>query len=187
MIEVEIRARIKNKNVLKKRLEEIGANFQKSEKQVDRIFGNPTFLDSDKKIVEGGLSARIREVGDKKTLEFKEIFRQRGGIEIEANLSDIEIGLKFLKKLNFEEAFVISKFRETYLYNNFTICIDSVDQLGDFIEIEKMVKFSKDEKETRTECIKLLNILLPNSEIENKKYGDLMQEILNDRSQNPLN
>ena len=181
MIEVEIRARIKNRDELRKKLKEIGAIFDKTEKQVDRIFGNSMFLNSDNMIIEGGLSARIREIGDKKTLEFKEIFRQKGGIEIEADLSAVEIGLKFLEKLKFKEAFVVSKLREIYLYDNFTICIDSVDQLGDFIEIEKMVESEENESQARIECLKLLNDLLPNVEIENRKYGDLMQEILNDK------
>ena len=181
MIEVEIRAKINNKNELQKKLKEIGAIFDRTEKQVDRIFGNSMFLNSDNMIIEGGLSARIREVGDKKTLEFKEIFREKGGIEIEADLSAVEIGLKFLEKLKFKEAFVVSKLREIYLYNNFTICIDSVDQLGDFIEIEKMVEFSGDEKQARIKCLDLLNDLLPNTKIENRKYGDLIQEILNDK------
>lgn len=179
MIEVEIRARIKDKKGLKKKLKEVGANFVKTEKQVDRIFGNSMFLDSDNMIVEGGLSARIREIGDKKTLEFKEILRQKGGVEIESVLSDVRVGLRFLEKLKFEEAFTISKLRETYSYNGFTICLDDVAQLGDFIEIEKMVDFSGGEKKAREECVDLLNILSPDSEIENKKYGDLMQEILN--------
>ncbi|MCK4525237.1 MAG: class IV adenylate cyclase [Candidatus Andersenbacteria bacterium] len=179
MIEVEIRARIKDKNGLKKKLEEIGANFVKTEKQVDRIFGNAMFLDSNKIIVEGGLSARIREVGEKKTLEFKEILRKKGGMEVESVLSDVEIGLRFLEKLKFKEAFTISKLREIYSYNDFTICLDSVIRLGEFVEIEKMVNFFSDEKKARKECVNLLNILSPNSKVENKKYGDLMQEILN--------
>lgn len=179
MIEVEIRSRIKDKNKFKKELEEIGANFVKTEKQVDRIFGNPMFLDSDSMIIEGGLSARIREIDNIKTLEFKEISRKKGGLEIEFVLSDVEIGLRFLEKLKFEEVFSISKSREIYSYDDFTICLDSVVQIGDFVEIEKMVGFSSNEKKAREECVDLLNILSPNSEIENKKYGDLMQEILN--------
>ncbi|MCK5412962.1 MAG: class IV adenylate cyclase [Candidatus Pacebacteria bacterium] len=179
MIEVEIRARIEGKDEFQKKLKEIGAIYNKTEKQIDRVFGNPMFLDSDNMIVEGGLSARIREVENKKTLEFKEIFRQKGGFEIETSLSEIEIGIKFLEKLKFKEVFVVSKSREIYLYNNFTICIDSVDCLGDFIEIEKMVEFSEDENQARIECLNLLKKIDSNVKIENRKYGDLMQEILN--------
>ncbi len=179
MIEVEIRARIKDTEKIKDELKKIGAKFIGIEKQVDRIFGHSMFLDSNKMIIEGGLSARIREVGNKKLLEFKEISRKSGGIEIKLELSDTGIGLKFLKKLQFSEAFMVSKLRELYSLNDFTICLDSVDQLGDFIEIEKLINFSDNKEKTRKECEDLLYILSPDSKIENKKYGDLMQEILN--------
>lgn len=179
MIEVEIRARIKNSGEIKNELEKIGAKFIKTEKQTDRIFGHPMFLDSEKMIIEGGFSARIREVDNKKSLEFKEILRKSGGIEIKSELSSIDTGLKFLEKLGFKEAFVVSKLRELYSYNDFIICLDSVNQLGDFVEIEKMIESSEDINKVRKECIKLLKILSPSSQIENKKYGDLMQEILN--------
>ena len=66
-----------------------------------------------------------------------------------------------------------------YSHNDFTICLDNVDRLGNFIEIEKLINFSDDKEEARKECGSLLHLLSPNSEIENKKYGDLMQEILN--------
>jgi len=174
MIEVEIRARIKNGEEIKNELEKIGAKFIKIEKQTDRIFGHPMFLDSEKMIIEGGFSARIRKVGDKKLLEFKEISRKSGGIEIKSELSDINIGLKFLDKLGFEEAFTVSKLRELYSYNDFTICLDNVDQLGDFIEIEKLINFSGDKEKARKECENLLGVLSPDSKIEDKKYGDLM-------------
>ena len=99
MIEVEIRARIGSVGETRDELKRIGAKFVKTEKQIDRIFGHPMFLDSDKMIIEGGLSARIREIDNEKLLEFKEISRKSGGIEIKSELSDIDIGLKFLKKL----------------------------------------------------------------------------------------
>lgn len=43
MIEVEIRAKINNRDEIKKKLDEIDAKFLKTEKQIDRIFGNPMF------------------------------------------------------------------------------------------------------------------------------------------------
>ena len=179
MVEVEIRARIKDVERIKDELKKIGAEFAKTERQIDRIFGHPMFLDSDNMIIEGGISARIREIGDEKLLEFKEISRRNGGIEIKSELSDVNVGLKFLEKLQFSEAFIVSKTRESYLYNNFVICLDSVNQLGNFIEIERLINFSDNKEKVRKECENLLHVLSPDSEIENKKYGDLMQEIIN--------
>ena len=177
-LEVEIRAKVDDFAEIKKALEKIRADFIKSEAQTDRVFGASKFLDSDNMIIEGGLSARIREVDSKRTLEFKEILREKGGMELSCEVSSIELAEKLLKKLDFEEAFTIKKLRESYSYKDFTICLDKVEQLGNFIEIEKIT--SEDETDrVKKECNELLNTIAPNSEIELRKYGDLMQELIN--------
>ncbi|MDD5433682.1 MAG: class IV adenylate cyclase [Candidatus Pacebacteria bacterium] len=180
MIEVEIRAKINHKSQVQDKLKQAGATLVKSINQADRIFGHEMFLDEKKMIVEGGLSARIRQVDGKAWLEFKEISRNKGaGIEIKADLDNIEEGLRFFEKLGFEEAFALNKQREVYSLNGFEICLDEVEKLGNFIEIEKSA-LSQDEIEAaKQECLELLEKVSPESEIINKKYGDLMQEILN--------
>ncbi len=183
MIEVEIRAKINNKSEVQSKLKEIGAILEKSVQQEDRIFGHEMFLDENKMIVEGGLSARIRQVDQSVWLEFKEISRNKGaGVEIKADLDNMEEGLRFFEKLGFKEAFAVVKQREIYEFEQFEICLDQVDKLGDFVEIEKMVADSSEIEEVKKQCLELLQKIAPEAEITNKKYGDLMQEIINRKS-----
>ncbi|MFA7169552.1 MAG: class IV adenylate cyclase [Candidatus Paceibacterota bacterium] len=179
MVEVEIRAKIDNPEEIKASLEKFGAKFIKSQKQVDRVFGHKQFLDENNMIIEGGLSARIRTIDNSSALEFKEISREKGGIEIVSNLSNANIGIEFLAKLGFEEAFTIAKTRDYYVYKNLEIAMDDVEQLGHFIEIEKMIGYNEDKNPARQECENLLKELGKNLTIEKRKYGDLMQEIIN--------
>ncbi|MDD4990411.1 MAG: class IV adenylate cyclase [Candidatus Pacebacteria bacterium] len=180
MIEVEIRAKINSKSEVQSKLKEIGAVLEKSVYQEDRVFGHEMFLDENKMIVEGGLSARIRQVDQNVWLEFKEISRNKGaGIEIKADLDNMEEGLRFFEKLRFKEAFTISKSREVYSLNGFEICLDEVEQLGDFVEIEKMIVLPEEAEQAKSDCLVLLQKIAPKAEIINKKYGDLMQDILN--------
>jgi len=183
-IEVEIRAKVNDFSEIKKALNKIGANFRKSETQIDKIFGVAKFLDSEHKIVEGGIVARIREVNGKRTLEFKEILREKGGIELNCEVANIEMAEKMLKKLDFEEGFTVKKSREIYSYQDSTICLDKVEQLGNFIEIEKMISIDEENKkaEAKKGCLDLLNVLAPNSKVESRKYGDLMQELINQKN-----
>ena len=178
-IEVEIRAKVNAFTEIKKALNKTGAGFIKTEKQIDRIFGAAKFLDSNNMMIEGGIVARIREVDDKKTLEFKEISREKGGIELNCQVANVELAEKLLKKFDFEEAFAIKKSRESYSYKEFIICLDTVEQLGNFIEIEKMVSAEEEKEKAKEDCLGLLNVLAPDSQIEKRKYGDLMQEIIN--------
>jgi len=181
VIEVEIRSRIKNIDFLRESLKKTGASFIENKKQIDKVFGSPIFLDENTKVIEGGLSARIRQVDDKIQLEFKEIVREGGGLEVEAGLDRMEDGISFLNKLNFTEAFTISKTREIYSYKDFLISVDRVDGLGDFIEVEKMVQNQGEISKARGECLGLLKQLAPDFEIVNEKYGDLMQNIINNK------
>ncbi len=184
MIEVEVRAKVKDFDEIKGKLNEIGAELSESIHQIDKVFGHPKFLDENTMIVEGGISSRIRSVNNHCVLEFKEINRESGaGMEIKSEISDVNMGVKFLNKIGFEEAFTVDKKRQSYKYKDFSIDLDEVEKLGFFIEIEKMIK-SDDEKEiAKKECLELLNIISPEGQIENKKYGDLMQEIINKEKQ----
>ena len=182
MIEVEIKARIKSPEEVKNKLFGIGAKPIISEEQTDAIFGHPSVLDENNFIVEGGYSARVGQRGEKITVEFKEILRGKGGIEVKSPIASIELGKKFLKRLGFKEAFTIHKFRDYFELDDFEIALDKVDVLGNFIEIEKMINAPDEIESTRKECNELLDKLNICHEIIDKKYGDLMQEIINTKN-----
>ncbi len=186
MIEVEIRARVKDFEDVKKELEKIDSVFIKSEDQMDRIFGHEKFLDSNKMIIEGGFVSRIRKIDNKIALEFKEISRQGAGIEISSELHSVDAGLKLLEKLGFKESFTVSKNRETYSNRDFTVCLDKVDKLGNFIEVEKLIDSIDKKEEAKNECINILNKISPGSKMEPRKYGDLMQELINKEENNKI-
>ncbi len=179
MIEVEIRAKVSDFNEVKKNLQKLGAQFIDTKIQIDRVFGHDKYLDENNMVVEGGLSARLRQVGHNTTLDFKEIVRGPGGLEISIDVTDEELYSKLLHKLGFKEAFTIRKSREAFLLNSFTVCLDDVEALGKFIEIEKLAPSSTTQEPTYQECQKLLKKLYPGAKIEKKKYGDLMQAIIN--------
>jgi len=179
MIEVEIRAKIGDLEQVKNELQKIGAEFVKKERQSDHIFGREKDLDGEHKIIEGHFSARIREKGEKKLIEFKEINRNGIGMEFSSPLSSMESGFNFLEKLDFTKAFSIVKNREVYKYRNFEICLDDVEQLGCFIEIESSSHEDGDRSEEIKKCQDLMGLIAPGAISESKKYGDLMQELIN--------
>lgn len=182
MIEVEIKAKIPNLESIKQKLKELNAEFVKTEKQADHIFGREKDLDKEHKIIDGYFSARIRERGDKLCVEFKEINRTGAGMEFSSPLASLESGFNFLSKLGFEKAFNILKVREIYKYYGFEISLDNVEQLGFFIEIEHPSKEDGDKTEALRGCNNLLNTIDPDATVEHKKYGDLMQEIINNKN-----
>ena len=95
------------------------------------------------------------------------------------NSADSYLREYFLKNLDYEEAFTISKTRETFKLNNFEIALDSVDHLGKFIEIESTTDNLENKDQILKECRNLLKNLSSKAIEEPKKYGDLMQELIN--------
>lgn len=179
MIEAEIRAKVNSLRPIKTRLKKLKAEFLGKEKQADFIFGRAKDLDGEHKILEGHFVARIREKGDRRSVEFKEINRTGVGMEFSSPLASIKSGFNFLNGLDFEESFSIIKNREKYKYQDFEICLDSVEQLGFFVEIEHSSKEDGDKTEALRDCQKLLSKIAPGAVLEPKKYGDLMQELIN--------
>ncbi len=179
MIEVEIKARIANIQEAKEKIQKSSAQFMRKEEQLDCIFGHPKMLDEDDMVVEGGYSARLRQVDSKTKLTFKEVLRGKGGIEIESNIGSVEIGRSFLNSLGFKEAFNLHKIRDIFNLKDVEISIDEVDLLGNFIEVEKIVDAPEKIEAARKECQEVLDSLGIKYKIVTKKYGDLMQEIIN--------
>jgi adenylate cyclase, class 2 len=181
MVFAKIKSQVGSFDLIRENFSKLGIWLENSENQRDIVFGHSAFLDNEHQVVEGGIIARIRQKRDKKVLELKEIKRQEGAIELKFDIQDINSIKEFLKKLGFEEAFEIEKQREKYGYKQFSVCLDDVKSLGRFIEIEKIVNKPEEKEKAMNECKDLLNFLSPSAKIETKKYGDLMQDIINSR------
>jgi len=175
MIEVEIRAKVDNFKEVRINLDKIGAKIVDKVRQVDRTFGHPQFLDKDHQIFDGGFSARIRQVDNDVKIDWKEICRdKKHGMQITAPVVNVDIGIEFLQKMGWEEAFTVDKARETFKYDDFKICLDNVERLGTFIEIEKTIDSRKRADQTREDCKELLKKIAPKAEIIRDYYGDMM-------------
>ena len=183
MIEVEVRAKIENFEKIKKVLMEMGAKLVEEKIQIDKIYGREKDLDENHKIIEGHFSARIRKVNDKIRLDFKEIIRVSGGSELNIDLQNIREGEKFLQAMDFDEAFTLEKKREVFVIDDFKICLDDVKKLGKFIEIERETKDESEKNEIYQKCLMLLRKLAPEAKEEKRKYGDLVQEIINEKGE----
>ncbi len=135
MREIEVKARIKNKDEILENLKKIGCVFEDVRKQVDVVY--------------------VEKVGDLKTFLSNKIFlriRESNGKFIftlksngENSLTKIEHETEVISKegiegiletLNYVPAVTTKKTRYITHYNNFEICVDNVEGLGDFIEVE---------------------------------------------------
>lgn len=141
MKEIEVKAKINNKEDLMDKARKLGFIFSEPTEQADIIFLPEGIKFSE--IKEGIPVIRIRNQNNQKvTLTLKK--RARNGlseldkIEHEIIINNDHEAEEILKNMNFYEVIRVNKIREEGNLNDLSICIDEVDGLGLFIEAEKL-------------------------------------------------
>ncbi len=134
-LEIEIKAYCPEISIVKKRLEKFGAVFIKTEKEADRYFNHPArdFRETDEAL-------RLRTVGTTTILTYKGpkiSKRSKARVEKEVVVHGDEKSGEILVHLGFRETGAVVKTRDYYRIRDITICLDEVEGLGSFVELEK--------------------------------------------------
>lgn len=106
----------------------------------------------------------LRKRGEKTVLNYKHWYPENVEIadycdEFETEISNLEQFKRILQALNFDHLVTVDKERETFVYNDeFEINLDSVKELGHFIEIESIKDFG-DVSTTKQKLIEFTQLL----------------------------
>ncbi len=135
-LEIEIKAYCDDLDKIKRKITELGADFVKTSKETDLYFNHPEkdFGDTDEAL-------RIRTVNSDSILTYKGpkiSIKSKARIEKEVIISDETISRDILLLLGFRDSGTVIKNRDYYLINGITICLDKVEILGSFVELEKI-------------------------------------------------
>jgi adenylate cyclase class 2 len=140
--EVEVKARVEGEEELARRIEAIGGRFVRKVTQEDLYFKHPF-----KDLKERDEALRLRKEGKKYMLTLKGRRVGKGAKmreELEVRVGDFEKTAKLLERLGFEKVFIIRKRRREFVLDRVTIALDSVQGLGEFVEIEMMTTEQED-------------------------------------------
>lgn len=132
--EVELKARVDGREEVAKRILALGGRFVREAAQEDTYFKHPSY---DLRSRDEAL--RLRREGKKSALTFKGRRFGSGAKmreEVEVEVGDFDSMATILKRAGFEESLVIKKNRRVYSLEGAEISLDSVEGLGDFVEIE---------------------------------------------------
>lgn len=133
-METEIRAKIINPEKFEHKLLDLGAKFIKTREQLDVYFSEIYLCEK----LGYSFLIRIRNDGGKISLTYKGAQLKRDGVweEYEFEIKDQHSGVEMLKAMGLEEVIQVRKKRREYKLNDFSICLDDIDGLGEFVEIE---------------------------------------------------
>ena len=161
MIEVEIKLKIKDVNAVTNKLTAIGFVHKKTVKEIDKYYDN---ANGDVKNSDSAL--RIRRVTDLDTnksicqinykgkkMDTVSMSRQ----EYETEVIDAEAMNQILESLGYiaVRPFVI-KVRNEYSFNDTNACVDIVEGLGEYLELEVMVET----EEQKPDALKSIDTIL---------------------------
>ena len=141
MREIEIKLKAPDLSKVEAKLKELGCVFSepKIQKDVNFIHKNDT------KWFESTRSdyayPRLR-IENNKPLRFtvkKPIENEMDCIEHELHIDDAEALRGMMEIFNYIEGVTVKKTRRDCTYNDYTITLDEVEKLGNFVEIEKVV------------------------------------------------
>lgn len=170
MLEIEVKARVGDVEATKKRLAQLGAKYLREEKQEDLYFNHPSrdFASTDEAL-------RLRSAGGRSYLTYKgpkvdSLTKTR--VEHETKVEDYEEARRILEGLGFDAVLAVNKTRQLYALGEYVISLDSVEGLGDFIEVEK--KGSSYEPRELTDFLRRLGIA--EEQFERRSYLELLLE-----------
>ena len=137
MYEVEVKAKLKDRQAVMKKLDAFGCKFSEELHQVDHIFlpKDTPFPSPFKTPV-----LRVRKSNDKYffTLKISQSGRQ-DSLERELEIMDGKMMMEIINLIGFEEFIPVDKKRIKTKYKDMVIELDEVKELGEFIEVEKIV------------------------------------------------
>ena len=177
MYEVELKLRADHES-LRERLDDAGADQIEHRRQIDTYYDAPhrSFADTDEALrirreepADGDAVTKLTYKGP--LVEAASKTRE----EHETVVDDDEALQGVLAGLGFEPAAVVEKDRTYFSFDGYTVVLDAVDGLGEFIEIEREVPESEVEA-AREEAIALLERLGldPDEQIRTSYLGLLL-------------
>lgn len=173
MIEVEIKASADLRELTKK-LRDAGAVFEKTVVQSDSYYNAPhrDFAGSDEALRLREESGRVYLTYKGRKLDAKSKTRK----EVEVEVSDREKMEDILLSLGFRKTLDVTKKRDIYHLNDAEVCLDHVNGLGEFVELETMASDMSGIGSKRDGLIALMRSLGVTGELIRESYLEMLLE-----------
>ncbi len=134
--ESEVKAKIRDYKALIEKLNGLGCVFSPETTQIDRIF---IPVGSSIPVPKGIDVLRLRRENMKVLFTLKQVSEnQLNKIEKESYIDKEDEAAQAIKLLGFKESVSVEKRRKKCKYKSYETCIDTVTDLGQFIEVEKI-------------------------------------------------
>ncbi|OGZ67867.1 MAG: hypothetical protein A3D35_00710 [Candidatus Staskawiczbacteria bacterium RIFCSPHIGHO2_02_FULL_34_9] len=183
MREIEIKLKAKNLDEIEEKLKQQGCVFSEPITQHDVVYSSVHNTKTYDQIGGVGYVAiRIRYQDDKTILTLKkQQSHKMDNLEYESEVKNPKDIHEMLLVLGWKPEVEVKKIRKKGKLGEYEICLDRVEELGDYIELEKLTDDNTDPEEIKKEFLQILQPFgLSEKDEEINGYDDLMW-ILNNR------
>ncbi|HUC01758.1 MAG TPA: class IV adenylate cyclase [Candidatus Paceibacterota bacterium] len=179
-MEIEVKAKLKDKAEVIKKLSGLGCQFSEIKTQDDMVWVEK--VGSLEDFLSNKVFLRIRiQNGEKVIMTAKSPKAKEGNESLvkrehEVVVNSADEARSILSMLGLQEAVRVVKKRQTAKYAGYEICIDEIEDLGSFVELEKIAE-EGDATQIQKQMIEFLKTLgiLPEDQVK-KGYDILMLE-----------
>lgn len=149
MREIEIKARLRHPEVFFRSLAEKGFQMPAGVSQIDQIFVPKPFT-LGQTIGHKTPVLRIRREGRRFTLTSKrDLSDELDSVEHQTEISNCDATAAILNEMGYHCVIDIRKVRRAFTLADINVCVDEVEELGTFIEIEAILSADVDVRDIR--------------------------------------
>ncbi len=175
MREIELKFKVDDMNDLLAKLRDMDCEVSEILSQNDTIYvSDLNHVES----VEGSIWLRVRKENEKVELNLKkQSAKIQESKEIEFEVSSYEKANQLLETLGYQKWVVVNKKRRYSKYLNYNLCIDEVERLGSFLEIELLVD-EEDKKDYISDLLEIAKTFeLTEDNIVNSHYDTMISQL----------
>lgn len=176
MREIEIKIRTKKLKEVEQKLAERGCKLSAPIHQHDLVYSPRGAVNQWEQAKEGDIVLRIRRQGDRAIFTLKQQrTNELDNIEIETDVSDPDALHRALLLMGCSPIVEVKKARRKGNFDGYEICLDEVEQLGTFVELEKLTGDNADVAQVSEELFQVLESLgLSRQDQETRGYDTQM-------------
>jgi adenylate cyclase class 2 len=171
MIEIEIKARA-NLEALRKKLKQDGAALERAVEQTDIYYNAP-----DRDFAKTDEALRLRNEGGQIFLTYKGPkldAESKTRKEVEVEVAGFDGMEDILHSLGYGATLRVHKTREIYHLDGAVVCLDRVDGLGDFVELETLATDEGGMEERRDWLIGVMRRLGVEGDLIRESYLEML-------------
>ena len=137
MREIEVKAKLRDKTDFLRQAQKLGVVFESPIVQSDTVFECALEHDDPNWNI---FRLRNQNGSTILTMKHKASDRSRDNFEYETSIGEVDQVIKILERLGYKKSVSINKKRSIAKYNDLELCLDEVEELGSFVEIERMAE-----------------------------------------------